>query len=454
MTLRPVGDLPPEDEGARALDCYRALLTKYVILPSPEAADAVTLWVAATHAQPAWEHAPRLAVISPEKRCGKSRLLDLVEGGCRSPLIAVNASIAAIVRSLSENPPTLIIDEADTIFGSKKQSDANEELRGILNAGHQRNRPAIRWNITTRSLETIPTFGMACLASIGDLPDTVMDRAVVVRMRRRAAGEVVSPFRTRRDGPALAAASARLSEWAHSRIEALEAVEPDMPLEDRAADTWEPLFAVADAAGGTWPARVKAAAAALVGAESEAGGGSDGTRLLADLRNTFGSILAMPTAVIIARLRKLEEAPWNDVDGRGKPLDSATLANLLRPYGVQPKSIKFEGKTLRGYERATLADAWVRYLPSPRGATPATSTTGERSPSSEQPDPVAPQGATGVQPPLDPVAPVAPPVAPRTPTTSAVAAVAPVAPPVRTARVWELEEPPDDPWPEYEGDAA
>ncbi len=44
---------------------------------------------------------------------------------------------------------------------------------------------------------------MAMLAAIGDLPDTIMDRAIVIRMRRRGPGEKVAPFRTRRDAPAL-----------------------------------------------------------------------------------------------------------------------------------------------------------------------------------------------------------------------------------------------------------
>ena len=179
-----------------------AALIRYVILPSPEAADAVTLWIAATHAQPAWAHAPRLVIRGPEKRCGKSRLLDIVEALCHDPLITVNASPAAVYRSITDDPPTLLVDEADTIFGPK--ADGNEDLRGLLNAGHQRNRPAMRYDAATNRVETIPTFAMAALAGIGAMPDTIEDRAVVIRMRRRAPGETVAPYRHRRDRPALA----------------------------------------------------------------------------------------------------------------------------------------------------------------------------------------------------------------------------------------------------------
>ena len=228
-------------------------LTRYVILPSAEAAVAVALWIAATHAQAAWAHAPRLVIRAPEKRCGKSRLLDIVEGTCHDPLITVNASPAAVYRAIGTDvPPTLLVDEADTIFGGKN-ADANEDLRGLLNAGHQRNRPAIRWDAGTRSVETIPTFAMAALAGIGAMPDTIEDRAVVIRMRRRAPGERSPRSGTAATGPPSPpwpprwpAGSART--WPNWRR-----AEPAMPLEDRAADTWEPLIAVADLAGRDWP---------------------------------------------------------------------------------------------------------------------------------------------------------------------------------------------------------
>jgi hypothetical protein len=157
---------------------------------------------------------PRLVIRAPEKRCGKSRLLDLVQGTCHAPLTTVNASPAAVYRAIgSDTPPTLLVDEADTIFGGKN-AEANEDLRSLLNAGHQRNRPAIRWDNATRRLDTIPTFAMAALAGIGAMPDTIEDRAVVIRMRRRVPGESVAPFRHRRDRPALTTLAANLARRA------------------------------------------------------------------------------------------------------------------------------------------------------------------------------------------------------------------------------------------------
>jgi hypothetical protein len=257
---------PPADriDGAAILDRLHTALTRYVILPSAEAADAVVLWIAASHAQPAWAHAPRLVIRAPEKRCGKSRLLDVVEATCHNPLITVNASTAAVYRSIEEDPPTLLVDEADTIFGAARSGDAKEDLRGLLNAGHQRNRPAIRWDAANRSREVLPTFAMAALAGIGAMPDTIEDRSVIIRMRRRIHGETVAPYRHRRDRPPLRTLAEDLTGWLRPAVEALERAEPVMPVDDRAADTWEPLIAVADHAGRGWPNRARHALLALI----------------------------------------------------------------------------------------------------------------------------------------------------------------------------------------------
>ena len=113
-----------------------------------------------------------------------------MEATCHDPFLTVNASPAAVYRSITDDPPTMLVDEADTIFGTN--ADGNEDLRGLLNAGHQRNRPAKRYDAATNRVESIPTFAMAALAGIGAMPDTIEDRAVIIRMRRRAACTAVS----------------------------------------------------------------------------------------------------------------------------------------------------------------------------------------------------------------------------------------------------------------------
>ena len=85
--------------------------------------------------------------------------------------MTTNASPSAVYRSIGmspEDPPTLLIDEADAIFGPK--AGDHEDLRGLLNAGHQRGRPTLRYDAGSRSIDSIETFAMAALAGIGTCP--------------------------------------------------------------------------------------------------------------------------------------------------------------------------------------------------------------------------------------------------------------------------------------------
>jgi hypothetical protein len=358
---------PKPVPGAAILDALYAVLIRYVILPSAEAVDAVVLWIAATHAISAWAHAPRLVIRAPEKRCGKSRLLDIVEGCCHHPLITVNASPAAVYRSIaSDQPPTLLIDEADTIFGGENAT-TNEDIRGLLNAGHQRNRPAIRWDPNTRTLEKIPTFAMAALAGIGAMPDTIEDRAIVIRMRRRAPGEKVAPFRHKRDTAALNELAEQLADWLSPNLKELEQAQPAMPLEDRAADTWEPLIAVADLAAVDWPRRARRAAEVLTAERDGNAVASDRVRLLADCRIAFGAADAIPTTVLLDRLKADPEAPWADYGKNSLGLTAAKLGAMLAEYDIRSANIRFGPPTgqAKGYTRADFIDTWRRYCPGP-----------------------------------------------------------------------------------------
>ncbi|HEX4246601.1 MAG TPA: DUF3631 domain-containing protein [Pseudonocardia sp.] len=353
---------PAAVDGAALLDSVRAALTRYVSLPGSHTADAVTLWIAATHAQPAWAHAPRLVIRGPEKRCGKSRLLDMVEALCWDPFITVNSSTAAVYRSITNDPPTMLVDEADTIFGPK--ADGNEDLRGLLNAGHQRNRPAKRYDAATNRVESIPTFAMAALAGIGAMPDTIEDRAVIVRMRRRAPGETVAPYRHRRDRPALRELAERLTTWLRADLATLERAEPPMPVEDRAADTWEPLVIVADHAGAHWPDLARTATRVLTTQAQDNQDTSPRVRLLTDSRAAFADHDSIPTTVLLERLNSDPEAPWRDYGPHG--LTARKLGVLLGEYEIRSGTIRFDGLgQAKGYRRIDFTDAWERYCPEP-----------------------------------------------------------------------------------------
>jgi hypothetical protein len=152
----------------------------------------------------------------------------------------------------------------------------------------------------------------------------------------------------------------RISEWISTVSDGLREAEPDMPVEDRAADLWEPLIAVADAARGRWPRAARTAALVLSVENREADAErSLGTRLLSDIKELFDELTVpfMASTDLVERLRKMADAPWADLN-----LSAIRLASRLKEYGI--KSGHNTAGTERGYQLAKFTDAFLRYLPS------------------------------------------------------------------------------------------
>jgi len=357
-TKSPLAPLPPNP-----LDDLYAFLGIFVSYPSDHARVAHTLWIVHTHLMDKWESTPRLAFLSAEPSSGKTRALELTETTVPRPIEAINATPAYLFRKISDPDglPTVLYDEIDTVFGPRARE--NEELRGVLNAGHRRGAVAGRCVIRGKTVETeeLPAFCAVALAGLGNLPDTILSRSIIIRMRRRAPTEKVEPYRRKQHAPIGNAIRDKIMTWV-SQIGDTITINPPMPegIADRNADVWESLLSVADAAGEPWPKRAREAAVALVAA-SKGGQASLGLRLLTDLRTVFVGKDTLPTSEVLLLLINLEESPWGDL--RGKPLDARRLANLLRPYGVTSKGVRIGNTTPKGYTREGLWDAWIRYLP-------------------------------------------------------------------------------------------
>lgn len=356
------------DHGWAVLADVEKFLERFVVYPGDHERVAHVLWIAHTWFMDVWESTPRIAFLSPEPGSGKSRALEVTEPLVPRPVHAVNATPAYLFRKVSdpEGAPTILFDEIDTIFGPKAKD--NEELRGMLNAGHRKGAMAGRCVIRGKEVmtEELPAYSAVALAGLDDLPDTIMTRSIVVRMRRRAPGEVVEPWRLRTCGPDADLLGERIREWAGTVEHRLGLTWPEMPegVEDRNADVWEALLAVADVAGGKWPERAREAAVAMVNKSRERSL-SIGVLLLRDLRTIFTEAAAdkLSTEDLLDRLVELDESPWGDI--RGKALDARGLSRRLGKYSVSPKAVRTPMGVVKGYDARDLADSWSRYLPPP-----------------------------------------------------------------------------------------
>jgi hypothetical protein len=361
-------------DGAALLNEVEAFHRRFNIFPTEAAYVAVALWDAHAHLLDCFDSTPRLAFLSPEPGSGKTRALEIVETLVPQPMTAVNASAAALFRSVSagDRKPTILFDEIDTVFGPK--AGDNEELRGFLNAGHRRTGVTYRCigDGGNQTVQAFPSYCAVAVAGLGSLPDTILSRSVIIRMRRRARNEKVEPFRARIHEAEGHRLRDRLAAWAEQIRESVLGAWPDMPdgVADRPADVWEPLLAIADAAGGDWPERAREACVTLVKASRANDKGSLGVRLLTDLRDhVMVGIDRLPTVAILDRLNALDDAPWADLGG--KPLDNRRLSRMLAEYmtadnePITSRNIKAAGSVLKGYYAADLADAWARYCPPP-----------------------------------------------------------------------------------------
>jgi hypothetical protein len=351
---------------AEYLADVEAFLRRYVAFPSEHEPVAIALWVAHAHVVDQFEVSPTLAVTSAEMRSGKTRVLDCLELLVPEPFRVVTPSEAVVYTVLAQRPrPTLLLDEADAIFGPKT-AERYEGLRAILNSGNQQGTPVLRVKLEgrRREVDRFDVYGPKAIAGIGKLPDTVADRSIPIRMRRRAPDETVAKFRRRiaRDE------AAKLTfEW--TTVTVVTVVTVPEALNDRASDSWEPLIAIADLAGENWPVRSRSAAIALSSEEDDQV--SVGIRLLTDIREAFEADDHLPTAELLRRLHELDEAPW--ADWYGKPLTARALARLLEPYRVSPVLSRHEGGRARGYFRTDLEDSFRRYVPVSAPVTPVTS---------------------------------------------------------------------------------
>ena len=338
------------------------ILRRYAILPGDHFYDVVGLWVLHAHAIEAAETTPRLIFKSPEKESGKTRMLELLEFLTPNPMSVFNATIAYLFRQLKEEQATLLFDEVDAIFGVRNSKE-HEDLRAVLNAGYHQGAYVGRVVGAAFKAEKFPVYAATALASIGDLPDTIESRAVIVPMRRRAQAEVVAQFRRRRVKNETQELREALAEWAEVYKSLLTDEEPEMPpsVSDRAADIWEPLIAIADLAGGDWPVRARAAATAIVGTRV-ADDASVGVRLLSDCKAALDGDERVSTAALLDHLNGDDEAGWGGWNA-GKGVNARDLARRLKPYGIHSKNVRLSNDSIvKGYSRADFADAWSRYL--------------------------------------------------------------------------------------------
>ena len=374
ITFNELEHWPETINGAALLDEIASTFSRYVKLPK-HAPAALALWTVHTHCFQAFQYTPRLAIASPEKRCGKTTVMKILKGLVFHGFYIAGLTPAVVFRVVGQSAPTLLADEGDTYL------QGNDELRGVINFGYEKG------GLIPRNVEVgnnyqvrgFPCFAPLALAGIGRVPDTILDRSVIVPMKRKGRGDTLPKFRVRGAvAKQLLDLARKAHTWAASHLAKLEAASPNLPeaINDRAADNWEVLLAIADAAGGHWTETARAAALALSGDETE-NDDSIGAMLLADLRAYFNSsqIEWAASEVLAAHLTTLEDRPWPEYGRSGKAISPRAIATILGRFEIRPRQKRQEegaSENRRGYGKADMSEAWNLYLPPASPCQPAT----------------------------------------------------------------------------------
>jgi hypothetical protein len=343
-------------DGKVLLEELCTFFSRHLSLPSG-GKTILALWAIHTHCYDVFRHTPRLAVRSPEKGCGKTTVLDLLELVVARPLAAANVTPAATFRAIESANPTLLIDEADTFLAR------SQELRGVLNAGHKRGGQVVRCVGDDHEPSAFAVFAPAAIAAIGSLPSTIHDRSITLMMKRAIGTERPMPItrETEAAGHRLASQAAR---WVADNVTELGKAVADLPdvLANRKADNWRPLMAIGLVAGGDWLTAAIQLASASASDDDDAGLLA---MLLADLKAIFTEAKEdrLSTAYLVNRLIEKEDRPWPEMPNTNKALSSHRLTRLLKTVGATRKQWRSGNLGARdwGFYRTDLEDAFARY---------------------------------------------------------------------------------------------
>lgn len=354
------------EKRARLIERVERFLTDFIVLPL-YASTVIAAWVLAAWMSNVWDRFPHLSIYSPEKRCGKTRLLEVLKLIVPNPISTSSISPAALYRVIGQSEkrrPTIILDEAQSL--SRVKSESGEVLRELLNAGIEKDAKVIRCG--GKKMEEVlefPTYSPKIFAQIGAPDGVLADRSLPIEMKRKTS-ESVQRFLMREVQPRAEALRKKLEQWAKDNESFVAEIYPGIDTldieNDRMADLLLPLQAALLLDGNERRDILLAYATSLEERDKRPESQSPGVRLLTACREIFDGekdTSFIPTDVLIERLVSRTEEPWHRWN-HGHGMTDEALANLLRPYGIRPTHNK--AKTKRGYYVSDFQDAFERYL--------------------------------------------------------------------------------------------
>ena len=246
----------------------------------------------------------------------------------------------------------------------------NEELRGILNAGHTRDSAYVMRCVgDDHEVHKFSVWAFKAIAGINavKLAETITSRSIVFELRKKLATEKVTRLRYAQSD-LFADLQSKLARFRDDYSDRVKYARPNLPdwLGDREQDNFEPLLQVATVAGDQWLKRaVQAIQLMVVQTQTP----NNANELLADIQEVFEakSVNKITTSELITALCDDAEKSWLTYN-RGKQLTPRQLSSKLKNYGITSKQMRFNTyeNASRGYELTQFTDVFERYLTDPQ----------------------------------------------------------------------------------------
>jgi hypothetical protein len=378
------------------LESVETFIRRLGVLPKPSDYHLVTLWIASTYYTDKIPTTPRLAFLSPEYGCGKTRWLEIIQALSFQSVFLSHVTRSYLMRKVKDireehlRPPTLLIDEVDSVWTGGKPSEISEALRAFMNVGYRKGGTygiveevsvlVAGKKVTQRKPVDFDVFAPIAYAGKGDrAPQSVKTRSIEIRLQKRTASEQIEDFHA--SAVPFQAQELRewLGDWAELQRADIEWESAQLPrdLQDRDRELILPLWAVARLAG--WEEQCLKVIDTFAQQRHQEEPPNE-RKILTDCvevielmnkRQTPGTpFLEKITSVdLVSGLNALEGADYRDFRG-GKGIESKWLAKSLRLYEIEPKPDRYgvnKDKETKGYHLSQFQNAIRRYCPEDGG---------------------------------------------------------------------------------------
>lgn len=341
------------------VDQIKKQIGYYCILPDNYLVPLVT-WIIGTYCFNSFRIFPKLCIYSPQKRCGKSTLMEVIDALSHSALMASNVSPAVIYRIIESYQPTLLLDEADTWLVGR---NVNDEMRGIINSGHTKTTARVlRCEGDKSEPKAYSTWSPMAIGMIGKPPPTIVDRSIMVSMRRKLKNETV--FKLPVDYKANCEELRRaILRWSIDNAEKIRSIQISPPRlnNDRAMDNWTSLMAIAQHIGAPLITELNQSYFAINNEDTDEE--DIGVELLNDIKSVFEKlgVEKIHSFALVAELVMMDGRPWGEWR-RGKAMTANSLSNLLKPFNIRSKDIRDGSLVRKGYSKVAFLDSFQRYV--------------------------------------------------------------------------------------------